>query len=70
VPLDDTTRADVIAQLKELLGTPVTLREKVDPTIIGGIVINVAGKIIDASVSGQLDDTRRALSTPSPGGEA
>ena len=71
VPLDDTTRADVVAQLKGMLGAPVTLREKVDPSIIGGIVINVAGKIIDASVSGQLDDARRALSTPaSNGGEA
>jgi F-type H+-transporting ATPase subunit delta len=71
VSLDDATRADVVAQLRELLSAPVTLREKVDPSIIGGIVINVAGKIIDASVSGQLDDARRTLSTPaSNGGEA
>jgi F-type H+-transporting ATPase subunit delta len=71
VALDDTTRADVVAQLKQMLDAPVSLREKIDPSIIGGIVINVAGKIIDASVSGQLDGARRVLSTPaSNGGEA
>ncbi len=69
VPLTDEVRTDVVAQLQTLLGVPVKLRERVDPSIIGGIVINVAGKIIDASVTARLDAARRALST-NTGGEA
>lgn len=71
VELDDATREQIAVQLKQMLDAPVTLREKVDPSIIGGIVIKAAGKIIDASVSGQLDEARRTLSsTASTGGEA
>jgi F-type H+-transporting ATPase subunit delta len=70
VELDDATRAGLVEDLRKFLGTPVVLRESVDPSIVGGIVINVAGRVIDGSVAARLDATRRALSTTSTGGEA
>lgn len=70
VELDAPTRAKLAEDLKGLLGTPVVLRERVDPSIVGGIVINVAGRVIDGSLAARLDATRRALSTTSSGGEA
>jgi F-type H+-transporting ATPase subunit delta len=70
VELDDATRTGLVEDLRTFLGTPVVLRENVDPSIVGGIVINVAGKVIDGSVAARLDATRRALSTTSTGGEA
>jgi F-type H+-transporting ATPase subunit delta len=69
VELDDATRAELVEDLRAFLGTPVVLRESVDPSIVGGIVINVAGKVIDGSVAARLDATRRALTTTT-GGEA
>jgi F-type H+-transporting ATPase subunit delta len=70
VPLDDALRAQLSETLAKQLGHPVALRETVDPEILGGIVINVAGKVIDSSVSARLDDARRALTTVQIGGDA
>ena len=70
VPLDDALRAQLIENLSAQLGHPVALRENVDPEILGGIVINVAGKVIDGSISARLDDARRALTTAQIGGDA
>ena len=62
IPLTESLRQSISDKLSADMGRAVVLREKVDPSIIGGIVIKAAGgKIIDASVSGQLDE-----STPHP----
>ena len=70
VPLDDELRVQLVETLSGQLGHPVALRESVDPEILGGIVINVAGKVIDGSVSARLDGARRALTTVQIGGDA
>jgi F-type H+-transporting ATPase subunit delta len=69
VPLDDALRASLTDKLAASLGRPVSLRERVDETILGGIVIKVAGRVLDGSVASQLDGVRRALAT-AQGGEA
>ena len=69
VPLDDATRASIIEKLSSALDRPVTLRERVDDSIVGGIVINVAGRVLDGSLSSQLDSMRAVLSTSPQGGE-
>jgi len=42
----------------------------VDASILGGIRINVAGRVLDGSLSSQLDAMRSTLGTASQGGEA
>jgi len=70
IPLDEALRAKLVDKLTASLGRPVSLRERVDESIIGGIRINVAGKVLDGSVSTQLKSVRSALSTARQGGEA
>jgi F-type H+-transporting ATPase subunit delta len=70
VELTDALRQSISAKLSADLGTGVSLREKVDPAIIGGIVISTHGHRIDASVSSQLEAARVVLSTAPTGGEA
>ena len=70
VELTDALRQSISAKLSADLGKGVTLREKVDPAIIGGIVISTHGHRIDASVSSQLEAARVVLSTAPTGGEA
>lgn len=67
VPLDDALRASLTDKLAASLGRPVSLRENVDPSLIGGVVIKVAGRVLDGSVASQLDSVRRALATTSGG---
>jgi F-type H+-transporting ATPase subunit delta len=68
VPLDDALRASLTDKLAAKLGRPVSLRERVDASIVGGVVIKVAGRVLDGSVASQLEGVRRALATE-PGGE-
>ncbi|MDO8963377.1 MAG: ATP synthase F1 subunit delta [Coriobacteriia bacterium] len=70
VPLDDALRASVSDKLTASLGRPVSLRETVDASIVGGIIIKVAGRVLDGSVSSQLEGMRQALATTPQGGEA
>lgn len=69
VPLDDALRASLTEKLAASLGRPVSLRESVDSSIVGGVVIKVAGRVLDGSVASQLSGMRRALAT-AQGGEA
>lgn len=70
VPLTDALRASLTEKLTASLGRPVSLRERVDASILGGIRINVAGRVLDGSLSSQLDAMRNTLATASQGGEA
>jgi F-type H+-transporting ATPase subunit delta len=70
VALTDALRQSISSKLSADLGKDVVLREKVDPAIIGGIVISTHGHRIDASIASQLESARLVLSTAPTGGEA
>ena len=69
VPMDDDLRAKVRAKAQKDLGLPVYLVERVDPSVIGGIMLEVRGKRYDASVRAQLANIRKTLSSSFIGGE-
>jgi F-type H+-transporting ATPase subunit delta len=70
VALTDSLRQAISTKLSADMGKAVVLREKVDPAIIGGIIISAHGRRVDASISSQLDAARVVLSTAPAGGEA
>lgn len=70
VPLTDSLRESIVGKLSSSLGRPVALRERVDEAIVGGVIIKIAGRVLDGSVSSQLDQMRVALTRTSQGGEA
>lgn len=69
VPMDDELRAKVRAKAEKDLGLPVYLVERVDPSIIGGIMLEERGQRYDASVRAQLANIRKTLSSSFMGGE-
>lgn len=69
VPLDDDLREKVRAKAEADLKAPVYLAERVDPSIIGGIMLEARGKRYDASVRAQLANIRKTLSSSFIGGE-
>ena len=69
VPLDDDLRKKVRAKAEADLKAPVYLVERVDPSIIGGIMLEARGKRYDASVRAQLANIRKTLSSSFIGGE-
>ena len=69
VPLDDDLREKVRAKAEADLKAPVYLVDRVDPSIIGGIMLEARGKRYDASVRAQLANIRKTLSSSFIGGE-
>jgi len=53
-PLSAPNRAQVITEVKHIANGEVILTEKVDPELIGGFILTVGDRQIDASVSGSL----------------
>ncbi len=50
-------KKDILARI----GTQATVAFRVDPTILGGLVIRVGDKVLDDSVSSKLDNLRQSL---------
>jgi F-type H+-transporting ATPase subunit delta len=61
VPLSEGLRARLSESLARFTGRQPTLIEKVDPSVIGGLVVEVAGTKIDTSVASRLRDLGAAL---------
>ncbi len=53
----ETVKRDVLSKI----GSQATVSFRVDPNILGGLVIRAGGKVLDASVSGQLESLRQTL---------
>lgn len=69
VPMDDELREKVRTKAERDLKAPVYLVERVDPAIIGGIMLEARGERYDASVRAQLSNIRKTLSASFVGGE-
>lgn len=48
-------------ELNRIAGKQLELDEKVDPSLIGGLVLRIDDTIIDASVRGSLEQLRKTL---------
>jgi F-type H+-transporting ATPase subunit delta len=56
------------SELSELLGRRVTPRIRLDPGIIGGVVVRYGDRVLDGSLQRRLQDLRsRMLEAPLPG---
>ena len=53
----ETVKKDVLAKI----GSQATVTFRVDPAILGGLVVRVGDKVLDGSVSGQLETLRQSL---------
>lgn len=69
VPLDDHLREVITKKAEADLGTRVVLRESIDKSLIGGILMSANGKRIDASMTSQLEAARNVLKHSTDGGE-
>jgi F-type H+-transporting ATPase subunit delta len=61
IELDESLVSSIGARIEERTGRRIELTSRVDPDIIGGLVLRVGNKILDASVHGRLERLRRQL---------
>ena len=63
LPLDDEMREKLRQEIGKLIGKKVILKtECVDPDLIGGVVVKVAGKLLDGSTRGKLAALKKEIS--------
>ncbi|AEA23917.1 F0F1 ATP synthase subunit delta [Pseudonocardia dioxanivorans] len=63
VALTDQQEQRLTESLGRLYGRPISLQVEHDPEILGGLVVQVGGELIDGSVAGRLAAARRGLPT-------
>jgi len=61
LPLDEAQTGTLRAALKSATGSEVELRARVDPAVLGGLVVTLAGRTYDGSVRAQLQQLRERL---------
>jgi F-type H+-transporting ATPase subunit delta len=70
VAIDQSVRESAAAMLSKKFGKSVILEERVDPSIIGGIVLRAGDTIIDGSVSTRIRKLKEKLLLTTIKGEA
>lgn len=62
LPLTTAEQDQVKCNLLEKLGSTASVTFRVDPNILGGLVVRVGDRVMDGSVAGQLQGLRQSLS--------
>src|SRR5690606_2319924 len=67
VQLDPSLIADIGRKIEEQTGRKVELRSHVDPDVLGGIVLQVGDRVLDASVRNRLERLRKQVARAAEG---
>ena len=59
--LSEGRRAELAAALKEVTGKTVDLNVKVDPKILGGLIVRLGSRMVDASLKTKLNSIKLAM---------
>ncbi len=59
VPITKTLEAKILEKIKSLTGNKITIKNKVNPDLIGGFIIRIGDKQYDSSISGKLNLLKR-----------
>jgi F-type H+-transporting ATPase subunit delta len=68
-PLSDERKAALASALGRAAACEVTIRERVDPSIIGGVVARVGSLVFDGSVLRQVERLKEQLVSGGSGGQ-
>jgi F-type H+-transporting ATPase subunit delta len=61
VPLDDAQLAQLKSSLSSEAAGSVVINAKVDPSLIGGLIVKLGSRMIDASVRNKLNNLKTAM---------
>jgi len=61
IPLDDEERLKIEERLGAVVGKKVVIKPEVDPSLIGGIVARIGGKLMDGSTHSQLEALKKEM---------
>jgi len=59
--LDSEVLEKIKAKIEEIFNKKAEVTVKIDPSLIGGFIVRIADKVLDASVKTQLENLRKAI---------
>jgi F-type H+-transporting ATPase subunit delta len=59
--LDEEVLKKIKEKIEQLFGKKAEVSVKLDPSLIGGFVVKVADKVLDASIKHQLEELKKAI---------
>ena len=66
-PLSQDQLRAIESRFTALLGGPVRLTEETDPSLLGGVRVEIDGRVYDGSLRLQLQEVLKALQTEEEG---
>lgn len=69
VPLSERQSAEIVARLEKQTGKTVVLKNTVDASVLGGVMLRFMGKQWDASLKNRLEAIRKSLQSTALGAE-
>ena len=60
-PLSDTQTASLVDALKRSIGRNIDVTAKVDPSILGGLIVKVGSRMVDSSLKSKLQRLKLAM---------
>ena len=61
IPMSDALTQELKATLKAKTGKDITLRTKVDPAILGGLIVKIGSRMVDSSIRTKLNNLKIAM---------
>ena len=61
IPLDDKDRLRLAEHLSAIVGKKIVLKTEVDPSIVGGIIARIDGKLLDSSTRSKLTALKKEM---------
>ena len=61
IPMDDESEAKLKQKVEEDFNKKMILNKKIDPKIIGGVILVIANEMLDWSVTGRLRKLKEKL---------
>lgn len=61
IPLNDALVEELLVSLKAKTGKDVLLNQKVDPSILGGLVVKIGSRMVDSSIRTKLNNLKIAM---------
>ena len=60
-PLNDKQQAALVESIRRAVGGKVSLDVKVDPALIGGMIVKVGSRMVDSSLKSKLQRLQLAM---------
>ena len=61
VPLGAEAERAVVSRLEKMTGAKMTVKKEVDPSLVGGVLVQMKNKILDGSIHNKIQSLKREL---------